>query len=562
MLKYGTLLLCIYASMLSSAATAGDSFQKVSELNDSEITVTEAVSPKVPGESVPYGSLSPQKRHLWKKLLHYDMSTDTSIISEDSSFFLSEKGRTDPEAEYEETIKFFRKDPHNACYYPARFYLIHDGDIPEEIIKDPECKIFSDFLDNVGLDTLKIIFVAEDALVPISAAGHIFVKAEGVNRKGKFREYSFSFAAYEENEINLVLKFFSNGINGIYSLQPYYMNVSEYMATDRSLWEFELNLTEEQKKIFYLHMLELKNHGTLYSFFSINCASGMAKALAVADDRLDSRDIVFFETPLEYISEVYHKKGMISDIELIPSESENLYFSWNRLSTPINSYPSNRLEITGLYNSRYHAGALLRYAPTLNNLKDDNISSPSLSESKLIEVSAKYMDDHFYLNEIELLNLNPLPDARLGRFTSMNYLVALHGSVDSTHAGLYPEFSLGNAVSFRMGDFIPYVHLRYGYTVPHSNNHVFVRPEGGIFFWNRDIGKINLSYEIPLTTHRYYRNYMYRYQATWSRYISHNFSANVEFTDYRLGNNDGSRSQQRHGGNHMTEAGASIVFYF
>ena len=125
MLKYGTLLLCIYASMLSSAATAGDSFQKVSELNDSEITVTEAVSPKVPGESVPYGSLSPQKRHLWKKLLHYDMSTDTSIISEDSSFFLSEKGRTDPEAEYEETIKFFRKDPHNACYYPARFYLIH-----------------------------------------------------------------------------------------------------------------------------------------------------------------------------------------------------------------------------------------------------------------------------------------------------------------------------------------------------------------------------------------------------------------------------------------------------
>jgi len=508
-----------------------------------------------------YKDLSPEKLHIWKKLLHYDLNENISQISAESTFFLSPDGHSDPEAEYNATIQFFEKDIHNICFYPARFYLIYGRDIPGEMIQEEGCRIFRDYTDNVGLDKLYIIYVSEDVIIPISANGHIFTKLAGTNAKGKYREYGLTFAASENDMTDLVLKFFSNSIDGIYSIKPYYENAMDYLTNDRSLWEFEINLTEEQKKIFYLHVIELRHRNTLYSFFNINCASGMSKALAVADDRLDSENIVFFETPLEYISEIYRKPGLVSGIEVLPSESENLYFSQNRMSTPVNSPKSIRLEAGGLHSSIYGNGMSLRFAPTLNNIKDDNRFSPALAESKFLEFSGRYLNGKFLLSDLELVNLNPIPDARLGKFSAFSFFAALHNNVDAEHVGLYPELALGNAVSYRMGNFIPYVHAYYGYAVPHSNNHVFVRPEAGIFYWDRTVGKINLSYEIPLTTHQYYRNYMYRYKATWSKSLTNNFSVNAEFTDYKLGHND-SAPRRGYPGRHLTEAGASLVFHF
>lgn len=508
-----------------------------------------------------YKDLSSEKMHMWKKLLHYDLNGNISQISAESSFFLSPEGHSDPEAEYNATVQFFEKDIHNICFYPARFYLIYGKDIPHELVQEEKCRIFRDYTDNVGLDKLYIVYVSEDVVVPISANGHIFTKLAGTNAKGNYREYGLSFSASETSITDLFLKFFSNSIDGIYSLNPYYVNATDYLMSDRSLWEFEINLTDEQKKLFYLHVIELRHHNTLYSFFNINCASGMSKALAVADDRLDSRSMVLFETPLEYISEIYHKPGLVSGIEVLPSESENLYFSQNMMSTPVNSPMSIRLETGGLHSSIYGNGMSLRFAPTLNNIKDDNTFSPALSESKFLEFTGRYIDGRFHIKDLELINLNPIPDARLGKFSALSVFAAMHNNVDTEQVGLYPEFALGNAVSYRMGNFIPYAHAYYGYAVPHSNNHVFVRPEAGIFYWDRTVGKINLSYEIPLTTHQYYRNYMYRYKATWSKSITQNFSVNAEFTDYKLGHND-SAPKRGYPGRHLTETGASLVFHF
>ena len=68
------------------------------------------------------GAFAPQ----WLKLLHYQKNGNGYVsVVEQGKFFLTERGRTAPQAEYAEEIRIFsEKNNLKKCDFPARFAVL------------------------------------------------------------------------------------------------------------------------------------------------------------------------------------------------------------------------------------------------------------------------------------------------------------------------------------------------------------------------------------------------------------------------------------------------------
>lgn len=130
----------------------------------------------------------------WKKLLHY--RGKTSLIRQDSGFFLSPLGAINPQAELLSTLQAFGIDVESAhtnttntssflCSYPARsMFLSRFFPQLKEMIKTTHCAEYEEFLEIVPSDRISLIFAAESDIYPGSAMGHIFLALEGGSKGG------------------------------------------------------------------------------------------------------------------------------------------------------------------------------------------------------------------------------------------------------------------------------------------------------------------------------------------------------------------------------------------
>jgi len=217
----------------------------------------------------------------WQVLVHYRKGAlGVRSIVDDPRFFLSETGRTDPEAELEATIRAFF-DPADdekesaVCRFVARFAWIRDRlDLDVSRLPVPACTGFEAFMKENAPKAASLAFPTSHINSPASMFGHTMLTIE-TKDKTNLLAHSVSYAAETDESFGPL--FAVKGLVGLYrgyfSVLPYYAKLQQYNDVDhRDIWEYRLNLTEEEIRRMMLHIREWEAVGCRYYFFTRNCS--------------------------------------------------------------------------------------------------------------------------------------------------------------------------------------------------------------------------------------------------------------------------------------------------
>jgi len=128
---------------------------------------------------------------------------------------------------------------------------------------------------------------------PSSMFGHTLLRidAKDQTRSKELIAFAVNFAAEPDDSDNAAmyaLKGLVGSYPGKFSLMPYYKKVREYNDLEsRDIWEYKLNLTEQQVERVLLHLWELQRATFDYFFIDENCSYQLLGLLQLAKDDLN-----------------------------------------------------------------------------------------------------------------------------------------------------------------------------------------------------------------------------------------------------------------------------------
>jgi hypothetical protein len=242
----------------------------------------------------------------WLNLLHYKsarFSSNTYIsYVDDVRFFFSKNGKTDPQAELEETLTaFYQSDPkgdsHALCRFPARFrWLKNHLNFHSEDLPDVVCKEYSDWKGMIKATQAALIFPAYYLNSPSSMFGHTLLRLDNSEEDGgsKWLSFAVNFGANirrKDNNIVFAYKGLSGGYPGLFNVMPYFKKIQEYNTIEnRDIWEYRLNLSVQEVDRMVTHLWELKGIEFDYYFFYENCSFRLLELLEVARPGIELTD--------------------------------------------------------------------------------------------------------------------------------------------------------------------------------------------------------------------------------------------------------------------------------
>ena len=241
---------------------------------------------------------------------YYD--NDESEI-DDSNFFLSKDGKTNPKSELYATIdalinETYFDDNSTACKFPARKQWLKEK-LNIEIFPKVECSQYDIVLKKLQPTSTTLVFPAAHINSPASMFGHTFLRINS-HYKSKLLSYAINYAAdadpSKENGFMFAMKGLFGGYYGKYSLLPYYEKLKEYRDTEqRDVWEYDLNLTKEETLRMFRHIWELNGTHSTYYFTTQNCSYNMLWFLEAAREDINLRDYFTLQViPLETVHAV------------------------------------------------------------------------------------------------------------------------------------------------------------------------------------------------------------------------------------------------------------------
>ena len=233
----------------------------------------------------------------WQHLLHYRSHSVLGIMESENdtdSFFVSPKGKTDLKAELEAEVELFslNDQPDNEslqCRFPARYQWLKQF---HSDWQDQSCSELDDWKSEVDAHKLTLIFPASYLNSPSSMYGHTLIRLDRKDEaKSKLLSYSVNFAANADptdNELVFSYKGLAGGYPGVVSILPYYAKVNEYSHLEhRDVWEYQLNLSEQEVEQFVNHIWETKETEFDYFFFDENCSYRLLALLDASSERID-----------------------------------------------------------------------------------------------------------------------------------------------------------------------------------------------------------------------------------------------------------------------------------
>jgi hypothetical protein len=211
-------------------------------------------------------------------------------------FFLAPDGRVNPHAELEATRVAMalpvgaRADAHAQCRFPARYLWLKRQGLVDGVA-DVTCPAFNDWRGDQRPTGASVIFASGDLSNPATFYGHMMLRlttgSEG--HDGTLLENIINNgAAFPPNENPLV--YVSRGLTGqykaTYSRTSFYEHVHRYgEAAMRDIWEYKLNLTQDQTDLLTAHAFELQGVYNRYYFLRQNCAYRIADLVNAATGR-------------------------------------------------------------------------------------------------------------------------------------------------------------------------------------------------------------------------------------------------------------------------------------
>jgi hypothetical protein len=254
------------------------------------------------------------KSYIWKSLLHI---RDGKSNINNSTFLLSYENFS-LKNELIKTIDAFEKGL-NICKFPARYEWLKNQ-LPNNKFKDFNCEEFSEYLQKIDPQDLELVFASENVSSPSSMMGHVFfnIKSKRKNKKIKQNAVSFFTVIDTYNIPLLITKSTITGMKGYFVLNPYRNSKNKYLYDEqRSIWEYKLNLSENEKKLIIYHFWELKDIDMTYYFTGFNCATMIDNILSITGENYIDENSLWV-TPKDVIKNA-EKNKLILNTKMIPS---------------------------------------------------------------------------------------------------------------------------------------------------------------------------------------------------------------------------------------------------
>ncbi|WP_244556626.1 DUF4105 domain-containing protein [Enterovibrio nigricans] len=207
----------------------------------------------------------------------------------DSSFFFSSQGRVNPEAELIATIEAFYRTPESQCKFPARKLWL-DQQLRFPSFPEVNCADYQNYKQAFDAESISLVYASGYLGNPASMYGHILLKFNNPENH-EYLDNTFSYGARvpeTDNKLTYIFQGITGGYEGFYANQKYHHQNLTYSESElRDLWEYRLNLSEQDVTFVLAHLWELENVSMTYYFFTENCAYQLAKLLElVIDDPL------------------------------------------------------------------------------------------------------------------------------------------------------------------------------------------------------------------------------------------------------------------------------------
>ena len=302
-------------------------------------------------------ALKLDERKEWRRLLHYMPTLFGGFESQadGASFFVHPKGKHDPKAELEATVRGFfdptereMTDPKGIkqsvrCQFPARWTFLSkelgltDADLPPQ-----KCERYHDYVERLEPGSVTLIFSSYYTNNPGSTFGHTLLR---LNRKSSFGRtgselvdagVNYAANAHISNPVLYAIYGVAGGFDGVFTVVPYYYKVREYNDFEsRDLWEYDLALTQEEVNQVVNHMWELLSSRFDYYYLTENCSYHMLTLLDAAAPRLDLESKLHrFVIPIDTVKALFEEPGLVTKVRMRPSLYSQLASRLRTLSGP------------------------------------------------------------------------------------------------------------------------------------------------------------------------------------------------------------------------------------
>lgn len=275
------------------------------------------------------------QERMWNVLLHYKQSVmrGRKSLIDDPAFFIADNGKINPESELRETIKsFFRTDvkddEHPRCKFPARYkWLKRRLNIDETKLPQQKCEKLNNIMQMLNPKSAVLVFPTSHINSPATMFGHTLLRLDS-EHESKLVSYAVNYSAFIDKE-RLDIFYAFKGIFGMYkgyfAVMPYYDKITEYgNIENRDMWEYYLNLSEEEVENMALHLWELQDIYSDYYFFDENCSYILLFLIESARPEVSLTGSFFYWVlPVDTIR-VIKENGLISKVVYRPAKATRI----------------------------------------------------------------------------------------------------------------------------------------------------------------------------------------------------------------------------------------------
>ncbi|MBO9491784.1 DUF4105 domain-containing protein [Endozoicomonas sp. G2_1] len=375
----------------------------------------------------------------WRALLH-TQKNEPSI--HDQKFLLSHKNFS-LKQELVETINYLTK--FESCNFPARrMFILNSLSLPSSSFRTGNCPDYQEFLEQVPIDNIDLVYTSENLTQPSSMMGHIMLKMSGARKNNVNVSHAISFFT-ELNSINvpkIIWDSLVTGKEGYFQVSPYQPKVDYYLNEEqRSIWEYQLELTTAQTKLIQAHLWELKTAKLDYFFHTYNCATVTQQILAIASPALENESQHWL-TPVDVVKNVA-AAGMINKTRVIPSNKWQSKMLQEALSSPQQAVVNEFIDTTSHDNfSKYDEKTQFLMWNLAKSVNDLNYQKREISQQQWHEKKQEITRKKSQLSKDYVIDLTdyrtPLltpPDSQLSagyvrrqnkNWLKLSYLPASH----------------------------------------------------------------------------------------------------------------------------------------
>ncbi len=273
----------------------------------------------------------------WWALLHYkkNISGIKSLV-DDPKFFLAPDGKYNPESELEATIRFlysYNDKENPVCRFMARYSWLKK-ELGAVSPHETHCEKLQEIISFKDDMSVHLIFPTGYINSPASMFGHTLLTVQSQYNPGLLSS-AVNYAANTNETFGPSFAF--KGIFGLYrgyfSIQPYYSKVQEYSDLEsRDIWEYKLNLNQDEVRMMLFHIWELDNIYSDYYFFDENCSYNLLYLLEVTRPDTHLTDNFFFWViPIDTLRKVSNA-GFIENKAFRPSRTTLIQYLVDHLN--------------------------------------------------------------------------------------------------------------------------------------------------------------------------------------------------------------------------------------